>query len=76
MEVVVYSKSGCPQCIFTKKFLEAEKIDYIEKRVDLNASYLEQVLALGCQSLPLIIIDNEDVFTGYRPERLQKLLEK
>lgn len=74
MEVIVYSKSGCPECVFTKKFLEAENIKFVEKRVDLNQTYLEQVVALGYQSLPLVVVGNKDVFTGYQPDRIKALI--
>ena len=29
MEITVYSKSGCPECIFTKKFLESANISFM-----------------------------------------------
>lgn len=74
MTITVYSKSGCPECMFTKKFLEAENIPYEEKRVDTNETYLEEVKLLGYRSLPVIQIDEEETFTGYRPERLQNLV--
>ena len=74
MTITVYSKSGCPECVFTKKLLEAENIPYTEKRVDLNQTYLDEVLLLGYRSLPVIKIDEAETFTGYQPERLENLV--
>lgn len=74
MTITVYSKSGCAECMFTKKFLEAKNISFEEKRVDTNANYLEEVKLLGYRSLPVIQIDEDETFTGYRPERLQNLV--
>lgn len=74
MIITVYSKSGCPECVFTKKFLESKQIPFDEKRVDTNAAYLEEVKDLGYHSLPVVQIDGEESFTGYRPEKLEDLV--
>ncbi|MEY8292600.1 glutaredoxin domain-containing protein [Carnobacteriaceae bacterium 52-44] len=74
MTITVYSKSGCPECTFTKKYLEAENISYEEKRVDLNETYLEEVVLLGYRTLPVVKINEDETFTGYRPERLENLV--
>ena len=74
MSITVYSKSGCPECTFTKKYLESENISYEEKRVDLNETYLEEVVLLGYRTLPVVKINEDETFTGYRPERLENLV--
>ena len=74
MTITVYSKSGCPECTFTKKYLESENISYEEKRVDLNETYLEEVILLGYRTLPVVKINENETFTGYRPERLENLV--
>jgi glutaredoxin-like protein NrdH len=74
MSITVYSKSGCPECTFTKKYLESENISYEEKRVDLNETYLEEVVLLGYRTLPVVKINESETFTGYRPERLENLV--
>lgn len=76
MSITVYSKSGCPECVFTKKFLEAEGIPFEEKRVDKNEEHLEELILLGYRSLPVVKIGNEESFTGYQPERLEKLVSQ
>ncbi|BAM47438.1 MAG: glutaredoxin family protein [Amphibacillus sp.] len=73
MEVIVYSKSGCPECVFTKKFLEEENILYKEKRVDQNKAYLDEVIELGFSSLPVVKIGDQ-IFSGYQPDKLQTLV--
>lgn len=74
MTITIYSKSGCPECTFTKKYLESENVSYEEKRVDLNEDYLKEVTLLGYRTLPVIKIDEDETFTGYRPERLENLV--
>lgn len=74
MSITIYSKSGCAECMFTKKFLEAESIPFEEKRVDQNDEHLDEVRLLGYRSLPVVKIDDEETFTGYQPERLENLV--
>jgi len=74
MTITVYSKSGCAECTFTKKYLEAEKIPYEEKRVDTNDDYLDEVRLLGYRSLPVVKIGDKKTFNGYQPERLEDLV--
>lgn len=74
-QVMVYSKAGCGQCQFTKKFLHKMNIDFLEKNVTENSEWLEEVKAFGFQSLPVVQIEGEEPFSGFQPERL-KMLEK
>ena len=74
MSITVYSKSGCPECTFTKKYLESESIAYEEKRLDLNDTYMEEVILLGYRTLPVVKINEEETFTGYRPEKLENMV--
>lgn len=73
-EVTIYSKVGCGQCMFTKKYLDKSNISYFEKDISKNTDWLEEVKALGFQSLPVIVIEGEVPFIGYQPERLAKLV--
>lgn len=74
MSITVYSKSGCPECVFTKKYLEEQNIPFEEKKVDQNEVFLDEVILLGYRSLPVVKIGEEESFSGYQPERLEKLV--
>lgn len=74
MSIKVYSKSGCPQCVFTKKFLEAQDIPFEEKRVDKYKKYLEEVQLLGYRALPVVADNLGNTFSGYQPNMLEKLV--
>lgn len=74
MDIIVYSKSGCGQCVFTKKFLEKKQIPFIEKRVDQNELFLEEVKEMGYSSLPVVASDKMGSFTGYNVSKLQELV--
>lgn len=73
-KVVVYSKPNCMQCQFTKKFLEERRIPFEVKDVEENADALAEVKALGFSSLPVVAIEGEDAFSGFRPDRLEALV--
>ncbi|PMC79805.1 NrdH-redoxin [Aerococcus viridans] len=74
MTITVYSKSGCPQCVFAKKYLEAKEIPFEEKRVDLEDVYLDEVKELGYLSLPVIADSTGNHFNGYVPEKMEALV--
>lgn len=76
MNIAVYSKSGCPQCVFTKKYLEAHSIDYEEKKIDENEQYREELLALGYMTLPVVTVGETESFSGYQPNKLQNLVSQ
>lgn len=72
--VVVYSKSNCMQCNFTKQFLIDNEIEFVVKDIEEDAVALEEVKSLGFSSLPVVIIDGQEPFNGFRPDRLESLL--
>ena len=74
-KVTVYSKDNCMQCKFTKQWLEDEGLTYTEVRADLDEEALAYVKdELGFNSLPVIVIEGEVPFFGFRPDRLKGLL--
>jgi len=76
MDLTVYSKNGCAECVFTKKFLDSKNIEFTEKNIDKNEMYLEEVKNLGYNSLPVVEVNNEETFSGYNPNKLQNLVTK
>lgn len=72
--ITVYSKPGCGQCMFTKKFLERNGLVYQEKDIQLDESARQEVQAMGYSSLPVVVINGEDSFTGYQADKLQALV--
>ena len=72
--ITLYNKPGCGQCMFTKKFLEKNQITFIEKDIQKSAQALEEVKNLGYASLPVVVIDGQESFSGYQSDRLQALV--
>ncbi|MCW6681581.1 glutaredoxin-like protein NrdH [Aerococcaceae bacterium NML160702] len=72
-EVIVYSKPNCMQCEFTKKWFYDNGIMYEEIDVEKQPTALEEVKALGYQSLPVVAVDGQDPWFGFRPDLLEGL---
>ena len=73
-KVIVYSKTACGKCVFTKKWLESKGIPYEEKRTDLDDDARNEVIEMGYQELPVVVAGNEH-WSGYQPDKLAELVE-
>lgn len=74
--VRVYTAPACPQCTATKRKLTDLGIDFTE--VDLTDPDNEEerdyvVNDLGHSTVPVVEVDGEDHWDGYRPDRLKAL---
>ena len=74
-KVIVYSKTACGKCVFTKKWLESKGIPYEEKRTDLDEDARNEVIEMGYQELPVVVAGDEH-WSGYQPEKLEELVEQ
>lgn len=85
-KVTVYTKNGCPQCDMTKRVLDGEGIEYVAINVEETDTegnltekaqeaytYVKDTLKLS--SMPVVIIEGQEPFTGFRPDKLQELAE-
>jgi glutaredoxin-like protein NrdH len=56
----------------TKRFLTEHHVDFIEHNINENPQYVDYLKDRGFQSLP--VIETADTqFSGFRPDKLQKL---
>ena len=74
-KVIVYSKTACGKCVFTKKWLESKGIPYEEKRTDLDEDARNEVIEMGYQELPVVVAGDEH-WSGYQPDKLAELVEQ
>jgi glutaredoxin-like protein NrdH len=75
-KVTVYTKYGCPQCDMTKRVLDGEGIEFTAINVQDDEKAMEYVKdVLGLSSMPVVIIEGEEPFTGFRPDKLQDIKE-
>lgn len=84
-KVTVYTKNGCPQCDMTKRVLDGEGIEYEminveeidvktgEKTDKAEQAYTYVVDVLELRSMPVVIVEGQEPFTGFRPDLLSQL---
>ena len=72
--VTVYSKPNCPQCDFTKKYLNDMGTPYNEVDITQDKEALEQLRHHGYLGVPVVAINSlADSWGGFRPDELEKL---
>jgi glutaredoxin-like protein NrdH len=73
-KVTVYTKYGCPQCDMTKRVLDGEGIEYTAINVQDDEKAMEYVKeTLKLSSMPVVVVEGQEPFTGFRPDLLQEL---
>lgn len=77
--VTVYTRSGPPKCVacaMTTRHLTKRGIPFAEVDVDDDPGTRLALDYLGLSSLPVVVVATalgEQVFAGYRPDRLDAL---
>jgi glutaredoxin-like protein NrdH len=75
-KITVYTKYGCPQCDMTKMVLNNEGIEFNIINVEDDAQALTYIKEeLGLSSMPVVVVEGQEPFTGFRPDKLQELKE-
>lgn len=72
--IIVYSKPNCMQCNFTKKYLEDKGVSYELKDIFESEEALNEVKELGFSSVPVISVEGQEAFNGFRPDLLDQLV--
>jgi glutaredoxin-like protein NrdH len=70
MTVTVYTMPACGGCIATKKHLERAGIPYITGSID---DVRDLAVQLGITAAPVVEVDGELAWGGYRPDRIDAL---
>jgi glutaredoxin-like protein NrdH len=78
MAITVYTKNGCPKCDMTKMVLNGEGIEFkainIQDETDEGKkgyAYVVDVLQLS--SMPVVVVEGQEPFTGFEPDKLKAL---
>lgn len=71
--VTVYSKPKCPQCDATKRALDKKGVAYTPRDVTLDADAYSDVEALGYRALPVVVVNEENHWSGFRPDLIQQI---
>lgn len=62
------------QCNFTKKYLEDKGVSYEVKDIFESEEALNEVKDLGFSSVPVISVEGQEAFNGFRPDLLDQLV--
>lgn len=74
LEIAVYGKPGCPQCMTTTQHLDKVGLPYRYRDVTEDPAALEVVTSLGYLSLPVVTVGDLH-WSGYRHGRIKRLAE-
>lgn len=74
--IKVYTKPNCQQCNFTKNFITDNDItaEFIDVTQDECA--LAEMKVLGYTNLPVVYVDENTHWFGFRPDELGKLCKE
>ena len=63
MKIVVYTKSGCPNCVTAKALLKFKGLEYVEHDIEKYPATFGVMLAEypSARQMPQIFIDNQRV---------------
>lgn len=74
MSITVFTTGpACHLCRTTKMHLKKRGIPFEEVRLDENPALAEKVRELGFVTAPVVLVDDDDVWDGYRSEAIDQL---
>lgn len=73
--ITLYTKPDCPQCHMTYRELTKHKIPFESIDMTEDPTALEYVKGLGHSSAPVVVVDEGDSWSGFRPERIRSLVK-
>ena len=74
IDVTVYYTDGCPYCVKIKKFLNDNKISFMDVNLEKDKFAVNKLIEkLGVIRLPIIQIGDKYV-TGYNIKKIRELL--
>lgn len=69
-QITVYSKPACVQCKATKKKLQELNYDFSVVDISEDDEARQRLSEAGFVSAPVVEVDGEMKFAGYRPDQL------
>ncbi|MGW8812952.1 redoxin NrdH [Gordonia terrae] len=73
MTITVYTKPACVQCHATYKALDKQGLTYQVVDISTDDDARDYVMSLGYQQAPVVIVDNDEHWSGFRPDRVKAL---
>ncbi len=75
IQVVVYGTSTCKFCAMTRDYLKQEKIRFADFDVENDPKAREKFIALGSQTVPVILIGDRRI-SGFNKPVIEAALRK
>lgn len=75
MNVTVWTKSRCPQCVMTKKLMSSEGIAFVEADLEADLVQLAAFKEEGLLQAPVIVLADGRRWTGFRPDLIKELAQ-
>ena len=72
--IKIYSKPDCMACNFTKNFINDNKIEAEFIDVTQDEQALSYIKDLGYNAMPVVYVDEQTHWFGFRPDELEKLV--
>lgn len=74
--LTVYSKPSCVQCNATYRALDAKGIPYVIVDLSESDDALEYVKELGYSQAPVVVVDDQDHWSGFRPDHIERIAKR
>lgn len=72
-DVLVFSKNGCPQCVFLKKYFDDNGVSYTEVNInEYEEKAVDYIRDNFGTSLPVCVYNTDSYFTGFNPVKAQE----
>jgi glutaredoxin-like protein NrdH len=75
MSITVYTKPSCVQCVATYRALDKTGVTFEIVDISQDAAARDYVMALGYLQAPVVFVDEDTHWSGYRPEKLKTLAQ-
>ena len=76
MTAIIYSKNNCGPCNMLKLALREEGIAYEERNISTSEVFLNELMELGYQSVPIVLVDGKVVVNGFEPWKVKEAMER
>lgn len=74
MSITVFTTGPtCQLCRITKMHLKKSGLEFDEVRLDENPVLADKVRELGFTTSPVVLVDEDDVWDGYRSDAIDAL---
>lgn len=73
MAITVYTKPSCVQCTATYRALENKGLEFEIFDLSVDEKALETVKELGYLQAPVVMTDDGDHWSGFRPDKIATL---